>query len=100
MLTTLIKDRWLFDQLNEPAFLLNTERCILGINRAAAKLFNVSEENVIGKPCHTVTGFDGVMAAAPSVRSCRVVSEKIPRPRVPAGMQRHFDLYRTHPAPQ
>ncbi len=57
MLTSLIKDRWLFDQLNEPAFLLNTERCILGINRAAAKLFNVSEENVIGKPCHTVTGF-------------------------------------------
>ena len=56
MLTELIKDRWLFDQLNEPAFLLNTERCILGINRAAAKLFNANEENVIGKPCHTVTG--------------------------------------------
>lgn len=56
-MTSLIKDRWLFDQLNEPAFILNTERCILGINRAAAKLFNISEENILGKPCHTVTGF-------------------------------------------
>jgi PAS domain S-box-containing protein len=57
MLTTILKDRWLFDQLNEPAFLLNNERCILGVNRAAAALFNICEENVIGKPCHTVTGF-------------------------------------------
>ncbi len=56
MSAKLLKDRWLFDQLNEPAFLLNTERSILGINQAAAKLFNTSEENVIGKPCHTVTG--------------------------------------------
>jgi len=57
MLTTLLKDRWLFDQLNEPAFLLDTKRCILGLNRAASILFKISEENVIGKPCHTVTGF-------------------------------------------
>jgi PAS domain S-box-containing protein len=57
MLTNPIKERWLFDQLNEPAFLLDSDRCILGINRAAARLFNLSEENVVGKPCHTVTGF-------------------------------------------
>lgn len=53
---TFLKDRWLFDQLNEPAFLLTSERKIIGINHAAAKLFNISEANVIGKPCHTVTG--------------------------------------------
>lgn len=56
MLPTLLKDRWLFDQLNEPAFLLNNNRNIIAINPAAARLFNTSEENVIGKPCHTVTG--------------------------------------------
>jgi PAS domain S-box-containing protein len=50
-------DRWLFDQLSEPAFLLDPQRQILAVNPAAATLFNVSEAHVRGRRCSTVTGF-------------------------------------------
>jgi len=50
-------DRWLFDQLSEPAFLLDPQRRILAVNQAAAALFQIREENVLGRLCSEVSGF-------------------------------------------
>jgi len=51
------KDRWLFNQLAQPAFLLNLDKKIEGVNRAACELLNIEEKDAIGKPCSEVTRF-------------------------------------------
>jgi len=57
MSVQLKKDHWLFHQLAQPAFLLNLDKKIEGVNRAACSLLNIREQDVLGKSCSAVTGF-------------------------------------------
>ena len=57
MSTHFSKDRWMFNQLGQPAFLLNLEKKIEGVNHAARELLNINEQDVLGKSCAEVTHF-------------------------------------------
>jgi len=57
MPTKLTNNHWLFNQLNQPAFLINIDKKIEGANRAACDLLGITEKDAIGKSCREVTGF-------------------------------------------
>ncbi len=51
------KDHWLFHQLTQPAFLINLDKRVEAANRAACELLDISEDEVVGRPCAEVTRF-------------------------------------------
>ena len=52
-----LSDRGLFDQLPQAALLLDLNGIVLAANKGACLLLQAEEEQLVGRPCSTATGF-------------------------------------------